>query len=89
MSYDDRSGGSFNSLTCRAVERAAKERKCRVRYAEPNEIFIDIDSEDALARHDSLYRLFSRYETCERVVLRAARGFRPIRARLNARPMRH
>jgi len=74
MSYDDRSGGSFNSLTCRAVERAAKERKCRVRYAEPNELFVDIDSEDSREKHDALYRCFCNNRECSRVLLPSPSG---------------
>lgn len=76
MSYGESSAPAqtFNSLTCRAVERAAKRRKCRVRYAEPHQLFIDIDSDEALRKHEALFATFAAHEQCIRCVKNSPSG---------------
>lgn len=51
--------------TVATLEAAATRKGLVIRYPEPNELFVDIDSPEQYAAHRELLEIFRRHQACE------------------------
>lgn len=60
-------GEFHDQLTLAEVIPRAQAKGCTVSWPAANELYIDIDSFEAMLRHNALFGIFRRHEKCSRV----------------------